>query len=222
MTVTWLGQAGLLLRTQTATILADPYLSDSAAPVSGHRRQPIDPRFLSVVPDILLCTHNHLDHADPQTLSCYLREDTAVTVLSPHSVYTGLRTYPGRHNLVEMSPGVVWTQQGIAFTAVKAVHSDPYAIGFLISDGRKTHYITGDTLYHPGMLGALPPDIDTVFLPINGRGNNMNADDAASLAARIGARRAVPLHWGMLDDIDPRSFRCACAVIPELYKEMTL
>ena len=39
MTVTWLGQAGFLLRTGDTTVLIDPYLSDSVGKVSPSCRQ---------------------------------------------------------------------------------------------------------------------------------------------------------------------------------------
>ena len=83
MKITWLGQAGLLFETDGKVILLDPYLSDSVERIEPHnrRRVPVDPRFLSLKPDLILLTHNHLDHTDPETLCHYLGEDSAVTVL---------------------------------------------------------------------------------------------------------------------------------------------
>ena len=48
------------------------------------------------------------------------------------------------------------------------------------------------------MFSDIPKDIDAVFVPINGVGNNMNAFDAVRFVERIGAKHAVPLHFGML------------------------
>jgi L-ascorbate metabolism protein UlaG (beta-lactamase superfamily) len=220
-TFTWLGQAGLFFEIGGLTVMVDPYLSDSCATVACHRHMPIDERFLSMTPDVLLLTHNHLDHTDPETLSHILRENTAVTVLCPRSSWQHVRTYPGSHNPVQVSPGVVWTQGEVTFTAVGAAHSDPDAVGFLMHDGERTYYITGDTLYAPSLLSGFPP-IDTVFLPINGRGNNMNAADAAKLATQIGARRACPIHWGMLDTLTSEIFRYDEVLLPQLYVPITL
>ena len=71
MKITWLGQAGLMLETEGVCIIVDPYLSNSVAAIEPHneRRVPVDERFLSVTPDILVLTHNHLDHTDPETLA---------------------------------------------------------------------------------------------------------------------------------------------------------
>ena len=70
MKITWLGQAGLLIETEGVIIMIDPYLSDSVAAVNpkNYRRVPVEERFLRMRPDVLICTHNHLDHTDPETL----------------------------------------------------------------------------------------------------------------------------------------------------------
>ena len=44
----------------------------------------------------------------------------------------------------------------------------------LIEAEGKCLYITGDTLYNTDIFSDLPEQIDAVFLPINGSGNNMN------------------------------------------------
>ena len=68
----------------------------------------------------------------------------------------------------------------------------------------------------------IPEDIDTVFLPINGVGNNMNVVDAKAFAERTGTKNAVPLHFGMFDEIDPCIFDAENAVIPRIYEEIKL
>ena len=50
----------------------------------------------------------------------------------------------------------------------------------------------------------------------------MNAADAARFAKAIGAKKAVPIHFGMFDELDPRTFVCKGRVIPEIYKEIEL
>lgn len=222
MTVTWLGQAGLLFQSEKTTILVDPYFSDSAASVAMHRRMHVDPSVWEIKPDLLLCTHDHIDHYDPETIPHFVNADTTVTVLSPFSVWDKLRYARGRNNFVQVIPGVVWTHRDVIITTVGAVHSDPYAVGYLLECEGKTYYITGDTLYCPSMLDELPNGIDVVFLPINGKGNNMNAADAVKFADYIGATISIPIHFGMLDDMDPSVFQRKNTILPEIYKEMTL
>lgn len=49
MKITWLGQAGLLLKHNDQTVLIDPYLSDSVAKINpkNKRRVPVDERFFT-------------------------------------------------------------------------------------------------------------------------------------------------------------------------------
>ena len=115
-----------------------------------------------------------------------------------------------------------WTENGIRFTAVLAAHSDPSPIGVILEDGEKKYYVTGDTLYNEEIFGDLPQDVDTVFLPINGVGNNMNMTDAARFAKRTGAKRVVPIHIGLFDSLSPEDFLCENKYIPKIYKPFNL
>ena len=222
--VIWLGQAGLLLTHQDCHIMIDPYLSDSVAKVNpqNHRRVPVDPQFFSRKPDVLIFTHDHLDHYDPETVAQLLDGDHSITVLAPWSVWGKVRAFGGRHNYVLFNRHTQWTQGDLCFTAVKAEHSDPHAIGVIVYDGKRKYYITGDTHYNEEIFPDLPKDIFAVFLPINGVGNNMNPTDAAQFSAKIGAQRVVPIHFGLFDAIDPRVLTCDNKIIPEIYKEVTL
>ena len=222
MKVTWLGQAGLYIETESARILIDPYFSDSVAKAEpqNRRRMPKPPRELAIEPDVLIVTHDHLDHYDPETVPQLLAGKDAMAVLCPQSCWAKARANGGKHNYILFPPGTQWTEKGVRFTAVPAVHSDPHAIGVFVDDGRRRLYITGDTLYSEHIFSALPKDPDAVFLPINGRGNNMNARDAARFARDCGAKLAVPIHWGMFDDIDPRTLPFEPKKIPDIYAQM--
>ena len=222
MKVTWLGQAGLYIEANGTKILVDPYFSDSVAKVEpqNQRRMPKPPRELAIEPDVLIFTHDHLDHYDPETAPVLLKSKQPMLVLCPMSCWNKTRANGGGHNYILFNCGTQWTERRVRFTAVPAAHSDPYAIGVVLDDGRKRLYITGDTLYSENIFPALPDGLDAVFLPINGRGNNMNAKDASRFARDCGAKLAVPIHWGMFDDIDPNSFPFEPKKIPEIYTQM--
>lgn len=222
MKVTWLTQAGLLFESEKITILTDPYLSDSVGKRSPekHRRIPVEDRFFAVEPNVILITHNHLDHLDPETLSVYLGEGRSPKcVLAPEGAYRELVKMGGEHNYVLLSPHTVWSECGVTFYSVRAAHSDPDACGFIIDDGEKTYYVSGDTLYNfdviDDVLDLVENGVDYAFLPINGKGNNMNARDAADFAYEIGAHTAIPLHYGLFDDVDPSEFDFEDAMLLE-------
>ena len=226
MKITWLGQAGLLFETDGMRIVVDPYLSDHVKTVepANYRRVPIDERFLRLKPDVIVVTHNHLDHLDIETLKYYLTEDVTRLVLAPDGSWQSLRkTFGGKSNYVLFNEGTTWTEGNIVFRAVKAEHSDPFAIGlWLIAEG-KQYYVSGDTLYSERVFSSLPSvSPDLLFLPINGKGNNMNAVDASAFAARVGAKHTVPIHFGMFDEMSGDELVCENRIIPRIYEEITI
>lgn len=224
MKVIWLGQAGLLFENETIKIIVDPYLSDSCEKKNpkSYRRVPVDKRFLEIRPDVIILTHDHLDHTDIQTLSYYLGEDSRVTVLASANAWERVRGLGGNNNYILFNRYTEWTQNGIRFYAVKAEHSDREAIGVIIDDGMKKYYVTGDTLYNKAIFDDILEDINTVFLPINGVGNNMNAADASRFAEAIGAKNAVPLHFGMFDEKNADGFTVSSKVVPRIYEVIDL
>ena len=224
MKITFLGQAGLLFETEACKVIIDPYLSDCVVKVNpaNWRRQPIDESIFDIRPDVLIFTHSHLDHFDPETVQKILAKHTGITVLAPSSVWNQVRQMAPGNNYVLFDRHTRWSEFGLCFEAVKATHSDDYAIGVILTDDRKKYYITGDTLYNTEIFGDLPKDLDVVFLPVNGVGNNMNMTDAADFFQRTGARIAVPIHTGMFDELDAGEFPVSNKVIPEIYKEVTI
>ena len=226
MKITWLGQAGLLFETSGMCIVVDPYLSDHVKTVepANYRRVPVDELFLRLKPDVIVVTHDHLDHLDKETLKYYFTENAAPLVLAPNGSWQSLRTtFGGKSNYVLFNEGTTWTERNVAFRAVRAEHSDPYAIGLWLYAEGKQYYVTGDTLYSERVFASLPnASPDVLFLPINGKGNNMNFTDAASFASRIGARYTVPLHFGLFDEMKGEELVCENRVIPRIYEEIPL
>ena len=224
MKITYLGQAGLLFEKNGLTIMIDPYLSDSVKAVNpnNYRRVPVDEQIFDIHPDVMIFTHNHLDHYDPETVDKFIQKDSGMLVLAPQSVWGEVRKRGGSNNYVLFNRHTSWTESGIRFTAVKAEHSDPTPIGVIIDDCEKKYYVTGDTLYNEEIFNDLPSDIYAVFLPINGVGNNMNMTDAARFAQRIGAKKVVPIHIGMFDEMTADPFPCENKVIARIYEEVVL
>ena len=222
MKVTWLGQAGFLLEKDGNSILIDPYLSNACSNInpSNQRRIPVEEHFLSIQPDVIILTHDHIDHTDPETLKHYLPGAGNVLVLAGANAWNKVRTFGGNNNYVRFCPGTRWTWKNITFSAVKAEHSDADAIGVIVDDGSKKLYFTGDTLYNESIFSMLPDNLWAVFLPINGKGNNMNAVDAAAFALRTGAKYSVPMHFGMFDSLCPEIFPAKNRIIPEPYKSI--
>ena len=229
MKITWLTQAGLLFDNGRIKIMVDPYLSDSVGKRSPekHRRIPVDERFFDIDPDVIIITHNHQDHLDPETLEVLLARSTkSITFLAPENAFKRLLEFGGGHNYVLLAPHSVWSQGGVTFYSVKAEHSDRTAAGFILDDGLKTYYVSGDTLYNydviDDVLDLVEGGVDYAFVPINGVGNNMNAKDAADFVYEIGAKCAVPLHYGLFDSLDPAEFDFEDSLLLTPYEENQL
>ena len=224
MKVTFLGQAGLLFEKNGFRIMIDPYLSDSIGKNNSdkHRRKVIDESFFGIKPDIMIFTHNHPDHYDPETVSHFITKESNVVVLAPKSVWDEVRQFGGDNNYVLFNRGTSWTERDIRFTAVKAEHSDISPIGVVIDDGDNKYYITGDTLYNEEIFEDVPEDIYALFLPINGVGNNMNFADAIRFADRINAVKNVPLHIGMFDDMTADMIHIKNKVIAKEFEEVRI
>lgn len=224
----WLGQAGLLFEFDGVKVMVDPYLSDSVATVNprNKRRAAVDKTFFEIRPDILILTHDHLDHTDPETLDSILKQWEEICVLASQNAWKHVRAYGGTHNYVMFDRGTRWTQGGLGFQAVHAQHSDDYAIGVLITYQNKTYYVAGDTLYHEQVIKDVKDwckPIEALFLPVNGIGNNMNMTDAAKFSKEIGAKKVVPIHFGLFDSLDPEAdFPAENKVIPRIYEEIGL
>ena len=229
MKVTWITQAGLVFRSERLTVVVDPYLSNSVGELEPekNRRVPVCEEIFDIRPDVILITHEHLDHLDPKTLDRFLSSsDKPITVMAGENAYKRLLQFGNGHNYVLLSPHSVYSVGGVTFYSVKAEHSDRTAVGFIIDDGEKTYYVSGDTLYNfdviDDVLDLVEDGVDYAFLPINGVGNNMNAKDAADFAYEIGAKRAVPVHYGLFDNINPEDFDFDDILLLNPYEETEL
>lgn len=219
MKLEWLGQAGWLVTTNAGTVvMIDPYLSDSLEETKGpafHRQVEIRPEYLSIQIDVVVITHNHADHLDMQTLrTLFEHQKKPVTVLGPRSVWEILRAEnPWKNELVLFGAGTRYTIKDVCFHAVFAAHSDPAGIGVVIETEGKRIYHTGDTLYHTGLFQPLTQKPDVLLLPINGKGNNMNIQDALDLARALEPGVTIPMHWDMFAAMgcDPVPFAEALA-----------
>ena len=193
-TVRWLGQGGFLFRLGEKTLAVDPYLSDSVAQTDRFRRIvpiPIQPEALSC--DMVVCTHDHQDHLDADTISktslpLYAGPDTCI------AHFRALGIDDGR--LQPLNAGDTVPLGDARVTALFARHTED-SIGALIEYRGLRLYVTGDTEYDERLLEAAGLHVDILFICINGRLGNMNAQDAARVARGVNCRLAVPMHYGM-------------------------
>jgi len=193
MTIRFLGQSGYIIKTEKTEIIIDPYLSDSVNRVAGRPRTlpiPINPQNISC--EAVICTHNHLDHLDPDTVEQINDEQFFITTNEGKTVLKQL----GKDNVVSLNVGESFVVGDVEITAVFADHTVE-AFGLVVKAENKTLYFSGDTLYNEKLFDISQYKPDITFICINGRLGNMNIKEALITAKKIGAKIIIPNHYDM-------------------------
>jgi len=219
VTFFWLGQGGFAFKTDKDEVfLVDPYISDAcktprlvpAALAPRNVRTDYERSQKTLMPNYILCTHDHLDHTDPDAIPEFIETSQAIFVGPPSSckVFRGKGVPENR--IITISHEETKTLGGVRVTAVHAEHSED-SVGYVLDFGGVSVYITGDSLYDPRLAEAAKYKPDILMVCINGRWGNMNVSEAARLTAQINPEIVVPMHWGMFahNTVDPQNFLLA-------------
>ena len=223
----WLGQAGFVIEFGAYRLLLDPYLSDSLArKYAGtrytHRRMmaaPILPEQFTRL-DLVLCTHRHTDHMDPDTLRPLAAAfpDLRFVVPAASTDEACQRCGVGMNRLIPLDTGD-WIEPlpQLRITALAAAH-ESFSIdanghhewlGYVMDFGGLRIYHSGDGIPYPGLadtLADLAPQV--ALLPVNGRdaersGNgvpgNFTLDEAITLCHDAGVTTMIAHHYGLFE-----------------------
>jgi L-ascorbate metabolism protein UlaG (beta-lactamase superfamily) len=201
--VAYLGHATVAIDVGGLRILTDPFLRDRLGPLRRHGPLPQADAFAAI--DIVAISHAHPDHLDPSSLRS-LGGDPLVVV--PAGLGEIIRR-SGRRAAevivgVPLEIGAGWT-----ITAVPARHwrwpgaPRAAAVGYLIErPGQAGIYFAGDTAPYRAMR-SFAARVDVALLPVGSWGphlgpGHLSPRTAAEVARDLGARVAVPIHWGTL------------------------
>jgi L-ascorbate metabolism protein UlaG (beta-lactamase superfamily) len=237
----WLGQSGFLLASKGRFALLDPYLSDSLTKKYAGTDKPhvritervVDPAALDFI-NVTTSSHGHTDHQDPETLCALARANPVMPLVLPAATVALCckRTGLPKRRLIPIDVGLTREIEPFTISAVASAHEtleyDEMGackyLGYLLRFGGWTIYHSGDTVDYPGLAENVGRfNVDLAILPINGRGRgvpgNLSAEEAAHLARRMGARLAVPCHYGMFEfnTGDPTEFAKAAAACRQAY-----
>ena len=204
MRITWIGQGGYLIKSGKSEILVDPYLSDIVGKLHGKPRlypAPFEPE--SVNCDAVICTHDHLDHLDPEAIEKMKDEQFFLVTNEGASHLEEL----GKKNYKVLGVGDSMTIGEFEVTAVYANHTCE-AFGLIIEAEGERIYISGDTLFDEKLFEAKRYCPDITFICINGRLGNMKVGEAVITAKEIGAKVNIPNHYDMFESNseDPEKF----------------
>ena len=203
--IRWIGQSGYILTDGKTEVCIDPYLSDVVNRIAGRGRMvnpPFSPDELKC--DVVICTHNHLDHVDIDAIPLMKKEN--MLFLAPSDAEKQLAEC-GVTNYIEFNEGDTYSIGEFTLRAVFSEHSVP-AIGVIVSHGDVTLYFSGDTLYNEKLKKLREEDIDVMFICINGKLGNMNVEEAVKLTKIIAPKIGVPTHYGMFESNteDPQKY----------------
>lgn len=230
----FLGQNGWMIKSPGGAVLAvDPYLSNSCHPsrrgLNLDRRVPVPVAPGELEADLLLCTHSHKDHADPETLCACARSGRVAAFGGPGDTQAVLAAA----GVAGADRRLTWPNQefqlkDLTVTGTFALPTDAGDLthmGFVIRvDGGPALWITGDTAWCDLLAEAgARHRPDAICLPINGGYANLSHWEAAELTKRVAPALAIPCHWDLFPDNsgEPHMFaaslkvkeaRAACAV----------
>jgi L-ascorbate metabolism protein UlaG (beta-lactamase superfamily) len=206
-TVTWWGHSTVAMEVGGVRLVTDPVLRPRVAFLRWAHEPP--PRSLASRTDVVLVSHPHRDHLDLPSLAMFAKGTRFLVPVGSGRLVRRVARGP----VTELAVGDSASVEGVRVLATHAEHDGRRgagrtpertagpALGFVVSAG-STIYFAGDTDLFPGMAD-IGPRLDLAVLPVGGWGltlpeGHLDAARAARALRLLGARRAIPIHWGSL------------------------
>lgn len=220
--LTYLGQEGFIIKSGDRFILIDGYLSDyvdrhcNTDVIKWIRKypSPVSPEELDFI-DLVLCTHAHYDHADPDTIRGILKTNCKAKFIIPVPEIKTLKSYGvPKERIIGASVREKLDFGGITIEPVAAAHEEFHIksgeydeVGYLFDFGGKKIFHAGDCCDYDGLDEKIH-GVAVAMLPINGRDEyrrkndiigNMDVKEAIDLAKRARAGLLIPMHYDLYD-----------------------
>jgi L-ascorbate metabolism protein UlaG (beta-lactamase superfamily) len=173
MLVQWYGQSAFRLAGGDHTVFIDPF--GDTSPLKSRLKFDYPP-IEGATADLLLVTHEHLDHNGVEVVggSPTVLRSTAGTFESPVGEVIGVASEHDEAAGTQRGPNTIFV---FTLDGVRVAHFGDF----------------GQTGLRDEQAQALGK-VDLVFLPV-GAGPTIGAKQAADIAARLGARWIVPMHY---------------------------
>ncbi len=198
--IIYMGQAGFILKDGKGRLIAyDLYLSNCCEREFGFKRitaMLLDPEDIAF--DAIFCSHAHFDHLDPDSIEGMLANGKSrvytpqdgMELLEQMGIKGGIKI--AKNQSIDLFGGEVKASFVFCDHGAEA----PYAVGTVFEIEGKRIYFAGDTCYRPEKL-VNPKTVgcDFVSFPINGAYGNLNEEEGAMLAEKLGADLSVPSHF---------------------------
>jgi L-ascorbate metabolism protein UlaG (beta-lactamase superfamily) len=187
-----LGHASFKLTVGDKIIFIDPYAGDDSA--------------YDEKADIILSTHEHRDHSDPEKIALVRDDKTKILTSSKNAGKI-------EGNVIAIDPGqkqviddiIIYGVHGYNVRRFREAdipfHPKGIQTAFIIEAENKRIYFAGDTDFIEEMKDL--KDIDIAMLPMDGK-YTMDPEEAMQAVEAIKPKMVVPMHWR---DKDPDKFK---------------
>lgn len=219
----YVGQEGFLIKYRETYVLIDAYLSDFVDRHSDGRGlgwtrnypAPIAAEELDFV-DYVFCSHEHCDHADPDTLGTLAAVNSKATYIVPAPIVSTICSYgvPAQ-KILPARDGVEIALDRFFVLPIASAHEELHQdangdyceLGYKFTFGTHTVYHSGDCCIYDGLAEKIG-SVDIAMLPVNGRDyyrfstniiGNMDSGEALELADLLNARLLIPMHFDLYD-----------------------
>jgi L-ascorbate metabolism protein UlaG (beta-lactamase superfamily) len=193
--VTWLSHSGFQIKTEKATVLIDPYLSNPLASATPE----------SIDADFIILTHGHSDHSSDVPA---IAKRTGAIVIANFEV----ASWMGKQGIEKTSGHNPGGGKDFGFGRVEfthAIHSSSMpdgsyggvACGVILFIPGLTIYHAGDTCVFSDMAMIGAKGIDLAMVPI-GDHFTMGPDDSIKAIQFIKPRYVMPVHYNTFPPIE--------------------
>lgn len=153
--------------------------------------------------DIILVSHGHYDHCDPNDIKSISKESTIIiTTKEAKKKLKGDIQIIGQN--AELNIKGITIKSMPAYNINKPYHPKGVGVGFIISNAQSRIYFAGDTDYTEEMKCL--KDIDICLVPVGGK-FTMDEKEASQFVNDIKPKMAIPMHYGIITDGDPIEFK---------------
>lgn len=200
VSITFAGQAGFIFENKNGyKVGADLYLSDCCERYFGFKRlMPFLYNPLELELDLLVATHAHYDHFDPDAVPLIMSNHRTHLLCACDVKAEAERLNLDSKRITYMKEGDIFKNDDIIVKALPCDHGSeaPDAVGLLINIDERRIYITGDTCFREDYFSNPELDrLDVLIMPINGAFGNLNELEGAKAAGMINPKLTIPCHY---------------------------